>query len=225
MYTDDIELTGDNVLHLLYASKKYILQGLQEKCSEYLTSQIAQDNVCSILTHSLHYQDGDLAEKCMDLIAPNIRNVWKTEAFQKMSHDALLKVVSCDFLADGAEADLFDGCLQWGKRKAGDNSDEKEIRTLLGECIYKIRFTCIDAAEFARRFGTSNVLTKDEQLTIMFYATTKQSNLCEELAALGFDVFSRMTRASRYQHQYHAPGTSNIIDITSKKKKKPNNLP
>ena len=49
MYCEEAELTGYNVLTVLYCAKKYMISGLEEVCREYLEKQIDHSNVCFIL--------------------------------------------------------------------------------------------------------------------------------------------------------------------------------
>ena len=49
MYFEEAQLTGYNVLAILYCAKKYMISGLEKICREYLEKQINYSNVCFIL--------------------------------------------------------------------------------------------------------------------------------------------------------------------------------
>ena len=53
MYYETTNLTGENVLTVLYCAKKYMVSGLEGKCREYLEKQIDHTNVCFILEQVL----------------------------------------------------------------------------------------------------------------------------------------------------------------------------
>ncbi len=49
MYYEKATLTGDNVLSVLYAAKKYILPDLENLCREFLDKELCLTNVCPVL--------------------------------------------------------------------------------------------------------------------------------------------------------------------------------
>ena len=49
MYCGEVNLSGDNVLCVLYSAKKYMLPGLEKKCQEFLDSRLDVSNVCAVL--------------------------------------------------------------------------------------------------------------------------------------------------------------------------------
>ena len=49
MYYEVANLTGENVLSILYCAKKYMIAGLDAKCRQYLDRRIDHNNVCAIL--------------------------------------------------------------------------------------------------------------------------------------------------------------------------------
>ena len=51
IYYDGAELSGDNVLHVMYTAKKYLIDGLVDKCKTFLETEMSANNVCSILSH------------------------------------------------------------------------------------------------------------------------------------------------------------------------------
>ena len=57
LYTDEVNLTGSNVMHVLYLAKKYTLPSLADKCSAYLHENLGASNVFSILPHAKKFDD------------------------------------------------------------------------------------------------------------------------------------------------------------------------
>ena len=68
LYTDEVNLTGSNVMHVLYLAKKYILPSLADKCSAYLYENLGASNVFSILPHAKKFDDQDLENRCWEVI-------------------------------------------------------------------------------------------------------------------------------------------------------------
>ena len=49
MYSDEVNLSGSNVMGVLYLAKKYMVPSLADKCTEYLQDNLHPSNVFSIL--------------------------------------------------------------------------------------------------------------------------------------------------------------------------------
>ena len=63
MYTDDVNVTKDNALFLMYTAKKYILPGLVNTCTTYLENNINENTVSTILTHSIQFCRENLTKR------------------------------------------------------------------------------------------------------------------------------------------------------------------
>ena len=49
MYSDEVNLSGSNVMGVLYLAKKYMVPSLADKCMEYLEDHVDPSNVFSVL--------------------------------------------------------------------------------------------------------------------------------------------------------------------------------
>ena len=52
MYTDEANLSGSNVMQVLYLANKYMVPSLVEKCTAYLRDSLKASNVFCILPHA-----------------------------------------------------------------------------------------------------------------------------------------------------------------------------
>ena len=68
MYSDEVHLSGSNVMGVLYLAKKYIVPSLTDKCTEYLKERLDPSNVFSILPSSLKYEEKALEDRCWKVI-------------------------------------------------------------------------------------------------------------------------------------------------------------
>ena len=50
IYSDEVNLSGSNVMGVLYLAKKYMMPSLADKCTEYLQNNLDPSNVFSILS-------------------------------------------------------------------------------------------------------------------------------------------------------------------------------
>jgi len=57
MYSDEVNLTGSNVMRVLYLAKKYMVPSLADKCTAYLQDNLEASNVFSILPHAQKLED------------------------------------------------------------------------------------------------------------------------------------------------------------------------
>ena len=64
MYSDEVNLSGSNVMGVLYLAKKYIVPALVNECTEYLQNNLDPSNVFSILPSAQKYEEKNLADQC-----------------------------------------------------------------------------------------------------------------------------------------------------------------
>ena len=112
-------MTTDSAILLMYAAQRYLLAGLVDKCSLYLTGNLTVDDACSIMDHSLILGDTSLKESCVKFICANVEAVVATEGFLALSSNALEILVGDDefeFQSEN-ECDVHDACIAWGKNQ------------------------------------------------------------------------------------------------------------
>ena len=68
MYSDEVNLSGSNVMGVLYLAKKYIVPSLFNKCAEYLKEKLDPSNVFSILPFAQKYEEKALVDLCWRVI-------------------------------------------------------------------------------------------------------------------------------------------------------------
>ena len=64
MYSNNVNLSGSNVMQVLYLSNKYTVS-LVEKCEEYLRENLKASNVFCILPHAQEGQRDKFSEKIL----------------------------------------------------------------------------------------------------------------------------------------------------------------
>ena len=60
LYTDEVNLSGSNVMQVLYLAKKYLVPSLADKCTAYLREHLGASNVFSVLPQAQKFVDKDL---------------------------------------------------------------------------------------------------------------------------------------------------------------------
>ena len=150
MYSDEVNLSGSNVLVVLYLAKKYMVPSLADKCTEYLQENLDPSNVFTI--------DEGTDEAV------------NADGFEKIERSLLEAVVSRDALTI-KEVALFQAADRWATKqceKQGLVADGQLKRRILGEEIIKsIRFPIMTAKEFADVVLDTNILHPNE-ITFLF---------------------------------------------------------
>ena len=89
MYSDEVNLSGSNVMGVLYLAKKYIVPSLTNKCVEYLKEKMDPSNVFSILPFAQKYEEKALVDRCWMVIENHTEAAVKSEAFETIERSLL----------------------------------------------------------------------------------------------------------------------------------------
>ena len=91
MYTDDVTLTADNVLAVLYLSEKYIITALTKRCMTFLEERLTPDTAPLLLDQCMLYEEQELKEKVFDTIKEAASAVLGSDEFLDLTKEALEK--------------------------------------------------------------------------------------------------------------------------------------
>lgn len=178
IYYEEVHLTSSNVMAVMYASKMYILPVLTEKCKEFLLRHMCTDNVCTILEQSVLYSEEELIQRCLTFIAPIVGSIFLSKDFMSLSQPSLKTLLQSKFYCH-SEIKVYEACLQWAKKqclkKQMDCNDEN-MRSVLGDAIYQIRFTSMQDSEFVKIAKTSEILTDKEKVDIFVFKAGDQAS-------------------------------------------------
>ena len=166
MYSDEVNLSGSNVMGVLYLAKKYMVSSLSDKCTEYVKENLDSSNVVSILSCAQTYEEKSLEEECWKVIDEQTEAVVKSDDFVTIQRTLLEAIVKRDTL-NIAEEELFKGLMRWATKQLEKEgivrADGQEIREILGERIVKaIRFAAMERKNFASVVLDTEILTYDE---------------------------------------------------------------
>ena len=165
LYSDEVNLSGSNVMQVLYLAKKYLVPSLADKCTEYLQEHLEASNVFSVLPQAQKFEDKDLEERCWEVIEAQTENALTSEEFVTLERSVVKSVVKRERL-NVKEVDLFKAVDRWATKeveKQGLTPGGKVKRRILGEAIVKaIRFPVMSQKEFASVVVDCEILTKRE---------------------------------------------------------------
>ena len=207
LYSDEANLTGSNVMQVLYLANKYMVPSLAEKCSEYLRKNLSAANVFSILPHAQKFEDKDLEDLCWEVIEDKTEEAVTSDDFVTLERSLIESVVKRERLTV-KEVDLFKAVDRWATRESerqGKTADGESKRRIIGEDIVKaIRFPVMSQKEFVSVVLDSRILNFEEMSELMkFY------NDVELTFPLLFIQTSRRAESSCHRFsEYHPPNGS-----------------
>ena len=157
VYSDEVDLNGDNVMQVLYLAKKYMLPSLAEKCSEFLIREcLDASNVFHVLANAQKYEEKDLENHCWEVIDQQADEAVKSDGFMTIEKSVLEELVERDSL-NVREVELFKAVDCWATKeceKQGLAAEGSVKRKILGERVVKaIRFPVMEQQE------SSNVIS------------------------------------------------------------------
>ena len=193
MYSDEVNLSGSNVMGVLYLAKKYLVSSLVDKCTEYLQLNLDPSNVFSILPTAQRYEEKELIDRCWEVIDSGAEFAVKSDGFEAIERSLLEAVVARNTLAI-EEVELFKAVDTWATKqcqKQGFGVSGKMKRKVLGkQIVTAIRFPLMKHNEFAAVVLDTNILTSDEIVNFFkFYSSTLTS-------PLGFSETPRVNQAA-----------------------------
>ena len=170
IYSDEVELTGSNVMHVLYLAKKYFVSSLAEKCAEFLRKNLDASNVFTILPHAQKFEDKDLENRCWKVIEMHTEEAVTSDDFVVIERSLVESVVKREKL-NVKEIELFKAVNRWAEKKIenqGIASDGNAKRAIIGEEIVKeIRFPLMSQKEFVSFVVDSNILNMQEIVSMI----------------------------------------------------------
>ena len=82
LYSDEVNLSGSNVLGVLYLAKKYMVPVLADKCKDYLQDKLDPSNVFTILPTAQKYEEKNLVDQCWKVIESQTEQALKSDGFE-----------------------------------------------------------------------------------------------------------------------------------------------
>ena len=165
LYSDKVNLSGSNVMQVLYSANKYMVPSLAEKCTDYLRHNLQASNVFCILPHAQKFEDKHLEGRCWKVIEEQTEEAVTSDEFVTVERSVVETVVMREEL-NVKEVELFKAVDRWAteqSKRQGIISDGESKRRILGEEIVKaIRFPLMAQEEFASVVIDSRILTMDE---------------------------------------------------------------
>lgn len=150
MYCDELSLTLLNAVQVLQAARKYQINGLTQRCLEFVANNLTDNDVCSLLERAVSISEQPLIDVCLRHIECHTAAVFQSPSFLAVSQTALTHIVSLQTI-DVSELDLFHACVAWAEHRATISSPTKVA--LNGKVLRRSRAKFSGAASTADSFS------------------------------------------------------------------------
>lgn len=175
-YKDRVNLTMDNIETVLDLAQQSLNDEFVDICIDFLKNVITTNSVCSVYRLAILYDIGPLRRDCEKLIATKTLDVFASYDFQQCNPDVLMYILKLNTLKC-TEMEVFDICIAWAQadcfQKDLNDPNPKHLRESLGDCVYQIRFSSIDAEKFAVIHKSLEGFFTTDELVELLYITTK----------------------------------------------------
>ena len=172
----------------MYAAKKYQIDGLADRCKDFLDQAMSTANVCTILSQCMIYDEQELSDKCIDFVSDDPEGVLESDDFLDSSSEGLHRLVSSDALSCVAAVDIYNACVKWAKRRR-ESQTAVCLRDILGSSLYEVPFRMMSAKDLSCITDENpGILSHKEQVVLFKYITDPTENRLAALVSLGFNV-------------------------------------
>ncbi|KAH6944017.1 hypothetical protein HPB50_001199 [Hyalomma asiaticum] len=189
VYMGKIHLQDSTVFEALALAHELGIEELRQSCEDHVTSTMSIHNACTFLASALAMEDRvsssgkstkggkSFVDRCTAFVGENAMECVKTSAFFNLPKDALIHLVSSDYLAM-EEEDVWRAVLSWAKHHAGVTqptahwTEEERARIcqqLLG-VINHVRLLLIDSQVFAEEVEPTGAVPMELTLERYRYA-------------------------------------------------------
>ena len=171
LYTETVEITPDNVLAVLHASKIYLVQGLVNKCLQKLKGKMMTSNLCLIMEAAHVFGENELREMCRTEILRDPKQVLPMESLAELCSDCLALVIKDNNL-QMEEEEIFECIVKYSKEKCRKDSlplTPENKRLVLGKALQEIRFTEMEKEYFVDKVEPLAILTQGESKAVIKY--------------------------------------------------------
>ncbi|KAI1704480.1 PHR domain-containing protein [Ditylenchus destructor] len=173
LYTDEVSISPDSVMSILYTAKKYAVPALETFCVNFLKDNLNAENAFMLLSQARLFDESQLTELCLAIIDRDTTEALMAEGFTDVDHDTLCNVLKRDSLRIN-ELPLFQALLRWSieacKRKGMPITPENQ-RQILGPALRLVRYSQMTVQEFAEHVALSKLLTDAELVSVFLHFT------------------------------------------------------
>ncbi|XP_062571554.1 BTB/POZ domain-containing protein 2-like [Saccostrea cucullata] len=170
LYTDEVELTANNVMAILYLARKYIVQTLSDNCQEFIMKAylMEADNAVEIYHQAFLFDLEDLMTDSMKIINQRTEQCLQSDHFLALPPECVRRIIADNHHHQVKEETIYRSVMRWCEeecKRRGLKENDEEIRKVLKDSgiLYEIRFQNMDIRFFRSSVEKRRILTEDEK--------------------------------------------------------------
>ncbi|XP_052240825.1 BTB/POZ domain-containing protein 6-like isoform X2 [Dreissena polymorpha] len=171
LYTDNVDIHGENVGSLLHVARRFQVGALSKLCFRFLDDHVSIANACKIMEQAHMYNETALFEKCIKFTQENGSDVIRTRGFSELCSECLSTILRADNLKAGEDL-IFECAVAWATdecRRQKLPPTDANRRSVLGDLLYLIRFPTMDITYYTQNVSFRDILSDKEAVSIFQY--------------------------------------------------------
>eukprot|EP01083_Nonionella_stella_P209979 760634_1 len=196
-----VELTEQNVVHVLYAANKYIINDLVAECNAFISSIANMNDLILALKSLRDYKLFDISSQIVDKRAILTDSsaqlqLFDCDNFTQIPQYLLVALLKSNLL-NLKEEIIWEKCRKWSQFQCSvtQNTDQTDDVKLSDDCFMKpllphIRYTLMPNKFFAEHVVPTNLLSKDDVISIFCHMA------CAKNVKINFNASTRMQKVT-----------------------------
>jgi hypothetical protein len=176
-----------------------MLDVIKNECKKFLAANINEDYACVVLQIANTFHLEDLQKDALQFVFSHGKYCLESTSFLSLSSGCVKLIIESDKL-NCTEEIIYQKMIQWAKQQCkkeqhvtGNDgkrvtAKDKQLRKVLGDLIYLIRFPIMQRKYFTEKVSTKNVLTLEEMVAI--YQSFDGKKICTFPAHVRFLMLS-----------------------------------
>jgi hypothetical protein len=172
LYTDEVEVSAENISELIACAKKYQIEKLQIICAEFMEADLNAENVLDLFAVAPELLGDD--EFGLEFIRENAEEIFASDGFDALSRPRLSFLLRDDQLCI-EEQSVFTAVQRWGRaqleNEGEDASNVESLKKVIADLMPLVRFPTMDVADIASTVAPSGLLDKKQLLELFKYVS------------------------------------------------------
>lgn len=167
-----MDINENTVVETLYVADKYCVTDLVKRCHAFLEANITESTLFVIIQSAELFNNSKLLSMCVNFITESesiSRKIFESPSLFCMSREFLTCLIQSDRLFV-EEKTIYDKVMLWAEhgceKKGKDKNDPAEIRRMLGDLLFQIRFPLFSLETFWRDIAPKEILSAEEKMEI-----------------------------------------------------------
>ncbi|VDI31961.1 speckle-type POZ protein [Mytilus galloprovincialis] len=214
IYSDEIEITKENVRDILYAAEKYILSRVKQKCSDLLKTTARSSDAVVALSTATQFHLEVLQRESLQFIESNTSACLASVHANNLSKECVEIIIQSDYLSS-TETDICKFFLAWTDKcieAAHLERNPENIRSVVGNLLYLIRFPLVEKKYFSQCVSHTGILTLPEIVNVFRSHYGEKSDLFVEKTRVPLSkrVTNTFTRHAARRSGWTASGVDSL---------------